>query len=123
MSLSSLLDISPAHDFLRGLLALVQEFEAIPEERFGGKHVSLWAQSFAFVQTSRVTSGMLILPERFSRFSSRRVFSRSDRDPEKEPEACLARVAEGVLVAEAETLEWRSPPTEATRACSSCPIS
>lgn len=38
MSLSSLLDISPAHDFLRGLLALVQEFEAIPEERFGGKH-------------------------------------------------------------------------------------
>ncbi|KAG0660835.1 hypothetical protein C6P46_004390 [Rhodotorula mucilaginosa] len=38
MSLSSLLDILPAHDFLRGLLALVQEFEAIPEERFGGKH-------------------------------------------------------------------------------------
>ncbi|GAA5978408.1 hypothetical protein JCM10908_004342 [Rhodotorula pacifica] len=38
MSLSSLLDISPAHDFLRGLLSLVQEFEAIPEERFGGRH-------------------------------------------------------------------------------------
>ncbi|GAA5862172.1 hypothetical protein JCM3774_004808 [Rhodotorula dairenensis] len=38
MSLSSLLDISPAHDFLRALLALVQEFEAIPEERFGGRH-------------------------------------------------------------------------------------
>lgn len=40
MSLSSLLDIAPAHDFLRALLALVQEFEAIPEERFGGRHVS-----------------------------------------------------------------------------------
>ncbi|GAA5848197.1 hypothetical protein JCM8547_004441 [Rhodosporidiobolus lusitaniae] len=38
MSLSSLLDISPAHDFLRSLLSLVQEFEAVPEERFGGKH-------------------------------------------------------------------------------------
>ncbi|GAA5894497.1 hypothetical protein JCM5296_005113 [Sporobolomyces johnsonii] len=36
MSLSSLLEITPAHDFLRGLLSLVQEFEAVPEERFGG---------------------------------------------------------------------------------------
>ncbi|GAA6004718.1 hypothetical protein JCM10207_000992 [Rhodosporidiobolus poonsookiae] len=38
MSLSSLLDIAPAHDFLRSLLSLVQEFEAVPEERFGGKN-------------------------------------------------------------------------------------
>ncbi|GJN88707.1 hypothetical protein Rhopal_001673-T1 [Rhodotorula paludigena] len=38
MSLSSLLDVSPAHDFLRGLLSLVQEFEAVPEERYGGKN-------------------------------------------------------------------------------------
>ncbi|BGP22703.1 hypothetical protein Rt10032_c08g3566 [Rhodotorula toruloides] len=37
MSLSSLLDISPAHDFLRGLLSLVQDFDAMPEERFGGR--------------------------------------------------------------------------------------
>ncbi|GAA5960625.1 hypothetical protein JCM21900_006025 [Sporobolomyces salmonicolor] len=36
MSLSSLLEVTPAHDFLRGLLSLVQEFEAVPEERFGG---------------------------------------------------------------------------------------
>lgn len=41
MSLSSLLDVSPAHDFLRGLLSLVQEFEAVPEERYGGKNVRL----------------------------------------------------------------------------------
>ncbi|GAA5932798.1 uncharacterized protein JCM15063_002207 [Sporobolomyces koalae] len=34
MSLSSILEISPAHDFLRGLLSLVQEFEAIPEDKF-----------------------------------------------------------------------------------------
>lgn len=40
MSLSALLDISPAHDFLRGLLSLVQEFDAMPEERFGGRGVS-----------------------------------------------------------------------------------
>ncbi|GAA5894777.1 hypothetical protein JCM6882_006678 [Rhodosporidiobolus microsporus] len=39
MSLSSLLDISPAHDFLRSLLSLVQEFESVPEERFGGRNV------------------------------------------------------------------------------------
>lgn len=39
LALSTLLDISPAHDFLRALLALVQEFESIPEERFGGKVV------------------------------------------------------------------------------------
>ncbi|BGP13756.1 hypothetical protein JCM10213v2_001694 [Rhodosporidiobolus nylandii] len=38
MSLSSLLDISPAHDFLRSLLTLVQEYEAVPEDRFGGKN-------------------------------------------------------------------------------------
>ncbi|GAA6029318.1 hypothetical protein JCM8097_003618 [Rhodosporidiobolus ruineniae] len=38
MSLASLLDISPAHDFLRSLLSLAQEFDAVPEERFGGKH-------------------------------------------------------------------------------------
>ncbi|GAA6047675.1 hypothetical protein JCM3770_001621 [Rhodotorula araucariae] len=38
MSLSALLDISPAHDFLRGLLSLTHEFEAVPEERYGGKN-------------------------------------------------------------------------------------
>ncbi|POY70171.1 hypothetical protein BMF94_6754 [Rhodotorula taiwanensis] len=38
MSLSSVLDIAPAHDFLRGLLALTQDFDAMPEERFGGKN-------------------------------------------------------------------------------------
>ncbi|GAA5890977.1 hypothetical protein JCM8208_003115 [Rhodotorula glutinis] len=38
MSLSSLLDIAPAHDFLRGLLSLTQEFEAVPEDRYGGRN-------------------------------------------------------------------------------------
>ncbi|GAA5922497.1 hypothetical protein JCM3775_005750 [Rhodotorula graminis] len=38
MSLSSLLDIAPAHDFLRGLLSLAQEFEAVPEDRYGGRN-------------------------------------------------------------------------------------
>lgn len=39
MSLSALLDVAPAHDFLRGLLSLTQEFEAVPEDRYGGKNV------------------------------------------------------------------------------------
>ena len=34
MSLSSLLDISAAHDFLRGLLSLVQEFDSVPDDKF-----------------------------------------------------------------------------------------
>ncbi|TNY19899.1 hypothetical protein DMC30DRAFT_282433 [Rhodotorula diobovata] len=38
MSLSALLDVAPAHDFLRGLLSLTQEFEAVPEDRYGGKN-------------------------------------------------------------------------------------
>ncbi|GAA5986713.1 hypothetical protein JCM11641_007748 [Rhodosporidiobolus odoratus] len=38
MSLASLLDIAPAQDFLRSLSNLVQEYEAIPDERFGGKN-------------------------------------------------------------------------------------
>ncbi|KAK4703808.1 hypothetical protein P7C70_g2404, partial [Phenoliferia sp. Uapishka_3] len=34
MSLSSLLDITAAHDFLRGLLSLVQEFDSVPDDKF-----------------------------------------------------------------------------------------
>ncbi|GAA6023040.1 hypothetical protein JCM11491_000371 [Sporobolomyces phaffii] len=34
MSLSSTLEISPANDFLRGVLGLVQEFEQVPEDKF-----------------------------------------------------------------------------------------
>jgi len=34
MSLSSLLDIQPAHDFLRGLQHLSSEFDQIPEDKF-----------------------------------------------------------------------------------------
>jgi len=34
MSLSPLLDISAAQDFLRGLIALLQEFESVPDDRF-----------------------------------------------------------------------------------------
>ncbi|GAA5853961.1 hypothetical protein JCM3766R1_003548, partial [Sporobolomyces carnicolor] len=34
MSLSPILEVNPAHDFLRGLLSLVQEFDAIPEDKF-----------------------------------------------------------------------------------------
>jgi len=46
MSLSSLLDIAPAHDFLRGLLSLTQEFEAVPEDRYGGRNVRRGSLSF-----------------------------------------------------------------------------
>ncbi|KAM0753873.1 hypothetical protein T439DRAFT_310695 [Meredithblackwellia eburnea MCA 4105] len=34
MSLSSLLDISSAHDFLRGLLSLLQEFDSVTDDKF-----------------------------------------------------------------------------------------
>lgn len=40
MSLSSLLDIPAANDFLRGLLSLVQEFDAVVEDKFDRKNVS-----------------------------------------------------------------------------------
>ncbi|GAA6062448.1 hypothetical protein JCM10212_005351 [Sporobolomyces blumeae] len=36
MSLSPLLEIQPPHDFLRGLLSLVQEFDGIAEDRWAG---------------------------------------------------------------------------------------
>ncbi|ORY59436.1 hypothetical protein BCR35DRAFT_309309 [Leucosporidium creatinivorum] len=38
MSLSALLDIPAAHDFLRGLLSLVQEFESVPDDKFDRKN-------------------------------------------------------------------------------------
>jgi hypothetical protein len=38
MSISSLLDITTAHDFLRGLLSLLQEFDSISEEKFDRKN-------------------------------------------------------------------------------------
>lgn len=41
MSLSSLLDISAPHDFLRGLLSLMQEFDAVTDDKFERKNVSL----------------------------------------------------------------------------------
>lgn len=44
MSLSALLDIPAAHDFLRGLLSLVQEFEGVPDDKFERKNVS-WPTS------------------------------------------------------------------------------
>ena len=40
MSLSPLLDISAAQDFLRGLIALLQEFESVPDDRFERRVVS-----------------------------------------------------------------------------------
>lgn len=40
MSLSALLDIPAAHDFLRGLLSLMQEFEGVPDDKFDRKNVS-----------------------------------------------------------------------------------
>lgn len=40
MSLSALLDIPAPHDFLRGLLSLVQEYEGVPDDKFERKNVS-----------------------------------------------------------------------------------
>lgn len=40
MSLSALLDISAAHDFLRGLLSLLSEFDTVTDENFKARTVS-----------------------------------------------------------------------------------
>ena len=37
MSLSSLLDIPAAHDFLRGLLSLLQEFDSVSDDNFDNR--------------------------------------------------------------------------------------
>ncbi|GAA5822798.1 hypothetical protein JCM11251_004384 [Rhodosporidiobolus azoricus] len=58
MSLSSLLDITPAHDFLRSLLSLVQEFESVPEERFGGKNMQVQRSVFKVGSKSRRGGGL-----------------------------------------------------------------
>lgn len=39
MSLSSLLDLTSAHDFLRGLLSLVLEFDSVTDDKFEKKNV------------------------------------------------------------------------------------
>lgn len=54
MSLSALLDIPAAHDFLRGLLSLVQEFDAVPDDKFDRKNVRARARArlFAIALTS-----------------------------------------------------------------------
>lgn len=39
MSLSVLLDISAAHDFLRGLLSLLSEFDTVTDENFKARTV------------------------------------------------------------------------------------
>ena len=40
MSLSALLDIPSAVDYLKALLALLQEFDAVPDDRFERRNVS-----------------------------------------------------------------------------------
>lgn len=51
MSLSSLLDLTSAHDFLRGLLSLVLEFDSVTDDKFEKKNVrdrlrrGIWDQS------------------------------------------------------------------------------
>lgn len=54
MSLSALLDIPAAHDFLRGLLSLVQEFESVPDDKFDRKNVSSVRRSLKELQLIRV---------------------------------------------------------------------
>jgi hypothetical protein len=41
MSLSALLEISAAHDFLRGLLSLLSEFDTVTDENFKARTVSI----------------------------------------------------------------------------------
>jgi len=53
MSLSALLDIPAAHDFLRGLLSLVQEFESVPDDKFDRKNVSSVRPSLREPQLTR----------------------------------------------------------------------
>jgi hypothetical protein len=41
MSLSALLDVNSAHDFLRGLLGLLQEFDTVTDDNLKPKTVKL----------------------------------------------------------------------------------
>lgn len=51
MSLSALLEIPAAHDFLRGLLSLVQEFDAVPDDKFDRKNVSAGSVARAYTES------------------------------------------------------------------------